>query len=80
MKELKKVYKKVLKIINKSERKKLKSLQKKWLKKRESKAESDAYMCKGGSMYPLVYYNSKTSYTKKRIKWMIKNYADVGNF
>lgn len=79
-KELKKIYKKEVKIISKSKSKKLKSSQKRWLKKRDSKAESDAYMCRGGSMYPLVYYNSKISYTKKRIKWMIKKYADVGNF
>lgn len=79
-KELKKVYKKQLQKLNKKKTEKLKKLENKWKKKRIKYAEKGAKECIGGSMYPLVYNSCKISYTKKRIKWLVKKYGDVGDF
>ena len=79
-KEVKKVYKKELQRLSKRKAAKLKKEQAKWEKGITKYAKKKARSCEGGSMYPLVYNNAKSSYIRKRIKKIIKTYGDVGNF
>jgi len=74
-KELKYVYKSVIKTLDDSEAKKLETSEKKWKKQRKKKATKDAAVYEGGSMQPLEYNFSMIVQTKKRIKWLIKNYT-----
>ena len=73
-KELNTAYQDVYKRLSAKEQKKLKKSEQKWIKKKEKKAKKEAKWCEGGSMYPMVYAGNLTALTKKRIKWLIKNY------
>ena len=79
-KELNVVYSKELRAIKKKKAKKLKKLQKAWKKKRVKYAEKQTADFIGSSMYTVEYNMVLIKYTKKRIKWLIKNYKDVGDF
>lgn len=73
-KELNTAYQDVYKRLSASAQKKLKKSEQKWIRKKEKKAEKEAKWCEGGSMYAMVYNRNLTGLTKKRIKWLIKNY------
>ncbi len=74
-KELNYIYKSVIKTLDDSEARKLKASEKKWKKQRKKKATEDAAVDEGGSLHPLEYNASMITQTKKRIKWLIKNYT-----
>ena len=74
-KELNYQYKGIYKALSASKKKELKSRQIKWIQKKEKEAKADAAENEGGSLAPLLYYSSLRDSTKKRIKWLIKNYA-----
>lgn len=74
-KELNYIYNDIFQKLDDSQKKELTASELKWIKKKEKKAEIDASENEGGSIYPLVYYGSLTRSTKKRIRWLIKNYA-----
>lgn len=74
-KELNYVYKKIYKKLDSSRKGKLKNAQLKWIKKKEKQAKKEAGKYTGGTMYPLVYTATLTDMTKKRLKWLIKNYG-----
>lgn len=48
--------------------------ERKWIKTRERIAKKEAKDWLGGSGYPMIYCGSLTKTTKKRIKWLIRNY------
>lgn len=73
-KELNYVYKKAMKKASKSQKNTLKSSERKWIKKRDRVAKEESKDWEGGSGYPMIYSGSLTQSTKKRIKWIIKNY------
>lgn len=77
-KEFNKVYKKELSLLGKKKKDKLKESTENWLAKIDEKAQKQALDFEGGSAYSSVYVGAKSSILKKRIKWMIKNYKDVG--
>ena len=74
-KELNYVYNSIIKTLSNSEAKKLEASEKKWKKQRKKKATEDSAFCEGGTLHPLEYNSSMTAQTKKRIKWLVKNYA-----
>lgn len=73
--ELNYVYNDIMPKLSDDQKKQLTASELKWIKKKEKQAKQDASINEGGSIYPLVYYNSLTRSTKKRIRWLIKNYA-----
>lgn len=73
-KELNYVYKEAKKKITSTEYKALQASERRWIVKRDKKAEQESAQYEGGTMQPLIYNNTMTTMTKKRIKWMIKNY------
>ena len=74
-KELNYVYKKIYSKLTSEQQKKLKKSELAWIKTRDKKAKKSASEFDGGTMYPLVYNVTLTTLTKKRIKWLIKNYG-----
>lgn len=74
-KELNYVYKKIYSKLTPEQQKKLKKSELVWIKTRDKKAKKSASEFEGGTMYPLVYNGTLTTLTKKRIKWLIKNYG-----
>lgn len=73
--ELNYVYKSIYSELSAEQQKELKKSELAWIKKRDKKAEKSASEMEGGTLYPQVYYGAMTNLTKKRIKWLIRNYA-----
>lgn len=73
-KELNYVYNDIYGKLNQEEQKELKKSELAWIKKRDKKAAEKSSEFEGGTMYPLVYNDILIKLTKKRIKWLIKNY------
>ena len=73
--ELNSVYKKIKSSLSDKRAKQLVASEIKWIKKRDKKADKDAAGWVGGTGYTLMYKSSLTDQTKKRIKWLIRNYA-----
>lgn len=73
--ELNRVYKKIKSSLSDKRAKQLVASEIKWIKKRDKKADKDAAGWVGGTGYTLMYKSSLTDQTKKRIKWLIRNYA-----
>ena len=69
---------KCVKKMSKKKKDKLKESTESWLAKIDEKAQKQASDFEGGSAYSSVYVEAKSAILKKRIKWMIKNYKDVG--
>ena len=74
-KELNYIYKKIYNSLSYKAKKKLKKLQIAWIKKKEKKAKEAAEDGGGGSLGSLTYMEEQIKLTKKRIKWLINNYA-----
>lgn len=74
-KELNRVYKEIKSSLTSAKANKLVVSERKWIKKRDKKATKAASGWVGGTGYTMVYKSSLTTQTKKRIKWLIKNYA-----
>ena len=78
-KELNYVYGRIIKTLSASSRKNLISSELKWIKKRDRWAEKktiqDVGVLDGGTLDSLLIMSYKTDYVKKRIKWLIRNYA-----
>ncbi len=66
-KKLGRVYRELLGLLDSIGKKKLRNLQRAWIKYRDSKAEYDADSARGGTMEGLIYIDSKIDTTKKRI-------------
>ncbi|MFG6395105.1 MAG: lysozyme inhibitor LprI family protein [Lachnospiraceae bacterium] len=73
-KELNYVYNDIYGKLNQEDQKELKKSELAWIKKRDKKAAEKSSEFEGGTMYPLVYNDILIKLTKKRIKWLIKNY------
>ena len=74
-KELEKDLEDILDELDDSEAGELLLLQRKWKKKMKKKAAKEASEW-GSASYSLMYITSMKEQTKKRIKWLIKNYAE----
>ncbi|RKI42610.1 DUF1311 domain-containing protein [bacterium D16-51] len=74
-KELNYVYKEIYSKLTPNQQKKLKKSELEWIKARDKKAKKSASEFEGGTMYPLIYNETLINLTKKRIKWLIKNYG-----
>ena len=74
-KELNRVYQEVRKHLSDGSKKKLKKSQLKWIKKRDKAAKTATTEWKGGSAETMIYNVALTKETKKRIRYLIKNYA-----
>lgn len=73
--ELNFVYNDIRKGMSKKKKEALKESEVKWIKLRDQRAEVDAKDWEGGSGYAMIYNGSLGRQTKKRIKWLINNYA-----
>lgn len=72
--ELNYIYNDIYGNLDQKDQKKLKKSELAWIKKRDKKAIEKSSDCEGGSIYPLVYNDILIRLTKRRIKWLIKNY------
>ena len=73
--ELNYIYNDIFPKLNDEQKKELTASELKWIEKKEKKAKVEASTNEGGSLYPLIYYTTLTRLTKKRIRWLIENYA-----
>ena len=74
--ELNQVYKNLVKKLDVKEKNLLITVQKNWIKFRDSKCEFEKQQYDGGSIQPLIYYTCLTECTEDRIKDLKKNLED----
>lgn len=67
-KELNRVYKELMSKLSDTEKEELKKEQRKWIKYKNSEAAKDAAEFSGGSMASMMYSDSLTYSTKKRVE------------
>lgn len=65
-KELNQVYQELINLLSGAEREKVRTAQRSWIKSKESTCTREAGAYKGGSMYPMIYFNCLEDRTRKR--------------
>lgn len=74
-KELNRVYRLIYNGLSAKQKKTLKKKQIQWIKKKEKKAEKEAASWRGGSGEPLARNGVLITETKKRLRWLIRQYT-----